>query len=75
VPPLALAVVISVLDTQQREARGQLVDVVIWCAAPWPREQQGQARLGLVSTVWSSQHALGAAGRSALSTCGLAWAC
>ena len=36
----------SGLDAQQREARGQLVDIVIGCAAAGTRQQQGQARFG-----------------------------
>ena len=36
----------SVLDPQQREARGQLVDVVVRRAAARTREQQGQTRFG-----------------------------
>jgi hypothetical protein len=45
-----LPVLISVLDAQQREPRGQLVDVVVGRATAGTREQQGQARLGAPAT-------------------------
>jgi hypothetical protein len=37
----SVPVVISVLDAHQREARGQLVDVVVGRATAGTREQQG----------------------------------
>ena len=44
--PRERPVAISVLDPQQREARGQLVDVVVRRAAARTRKQQRETRFG-----------------------------